>query len=66
MYRRANVNAPFDGYIKIGNVMQDEVGKFLVALLADELDEGLRGELLAQLVCRQPVLRERIVELIHS
>lgn len=36
--------------------MEDEVGKGLVLLLTEELDEGLRGQLLTELVSRQAVL----------
>ena len=46
--------------------MQYEVHEGLVSVLTDELDEGLCGELLPELVRRQPVLRECVVELFED
>ena len=54
--------AALDGNIEIGNVVQAEVGKILPLVLANPLDEAVRGELLAELEGSQAVLREAVVE----
>lgn len=64
--RTAARGAPFDGDVQVGDVVQDKVREDLVAFLADEFDEGLRGQLLPELVRRQPVLRECVVELFED
>lgn len=51
-----------DGNVQVGNVVQDEVGKLLVLVLANPLDEAAGRERLAQLVCGQTVLGEAVVE----
>ena len=56
-------DAPLDGNVQIRQVVQDEVDQRLVLLLAEPVDKGLRRELLALLVRRQPVLREAVVPL---
>lgn len=55
---------PLDGEIYVSEVMQDEVGESFVALLANELDEGLGRQLIAQLVCRQAILGKGIVKVV--
>lgn len=54
--------AALDGDVKVGDVVQAEVGELLVVVLAEPLDEAVGGELLAQLVGRQAVLAEAEVE----
>lgn len=54
--------ATLDGDIEVSKVVQAEVGKLLPLVLADPLDEAAGGELLAELVRRQAVLREAVVE----
>lgn len=46
--------------------MEDEVGKFFVALLADVVNKSLRCKLLAELVGGQTVFSESIVEHVHN
>lgn len=57
-----NKRAALDGDVEVGNVVQAEVGKLLPLVLADPLDEAVGRELLAQLVRRQAVLGEAVVE----
>ena len=54
--------APLDRNIQVRNVVQDEVGKLLVLVLANPLDEAAGLQRLALLEGRQPVLREAEVE----
>lgn len=51
-----------DGDVEIGNVVQAEVGKLLVPVLANVLDEAVRGQLLAELEGLEAVLGEAVVE----
>lgn len=51
-----------DGYLEVGNVVQDEFHQLLVRVLADVLDEAVRGELLIELVRCQAVLGKGEVE----
>lgn len=55
-------SAALDGDVEIGNVVQTEVGKFLVAVFANELDEAVGRQFLAQLECLQAVFGEAVVE----
>lgn len=57
-----NEGAALDGDVEISNVVEDEVGKLLVLLLANELDEGVRLEGFAELEGSQAVLGEAEVE----
>ena len=61
--RGRGAGLPFDWNIQVGNVVQNEVHKRLVSLLAEELDERLRWQGLAKFVGDETVLSERIVEL---
>lgn len=54
--------SPLDGDVEVGDVVQAEVGEFLVLGLADPADEAVGGEGLAQLVGREAVLGEAVVE----
>lgn len=66
--RRAGAEAkraahpPLDGDLEVCHVVEDELDHRLVLLLAEELDEGLRGERLASLERGEPVLRKAIVK----
>ena len=53
---------PLDGNVEISKVAQDEVHEGLVPIFTEELDERLRWQLFAQLVSREAVLPERVVE----
>ena len=53
---------PLDGNVEISKVAQDEVHEGLVLIFTEELDERLGWELFAQLVSREAVLPERVVE----
>lgn len=57
-----NKGSSLDRDVQVGNVVQDEVGKLLVLVLTNPLDEAVGGERLAQLVCGQAVLGEAVVE----
>lgn len=57
-----NERAALDGDVEISNVVEDEVGKLLVLLLANELDERVRLEGLAELEGSQAVLGEAEVK----
>ena len=46
--------------------MQDEVCEYLIPVLADEGDERLRRQLVAQLVRCQAILGKREVELVEN
>lgn len=54
--------AALDGEVEVGDVMEAEVGEFLVLVLADPLDEGVGLEGLAELVGSEAVLGEAKVE----
>lgn len=54
--------APLDGDVEIGDVVEAEVGKLLVLVLADPADEVVGVEGLAQLEGRESVLGEAEVE----
>ena len=62
--RVISCNSPLYGNIEIGDVAQTEIGKRFVTLLAKELDERLRGELLAQLIRREAVLAKEIIKIV--
>lgn len=57
-----NKGSSLDGDVQVGNVVQDKVGKLLVLILTNPLDEAVGGERLTQLVCGQAVLGEAVVE----
>ena len=51
-----------DGDVEVGNVVQAEVGKLLVLVLTNVLDEAVGGQLLAELESLETVLGEAVVE----
>lgn len=51
-----------DRDVEVGNVVQAEVGKLLVFVLANVLDEAVGGQLLAELEGLETVLGEAVVE----
>lgn len=55
-------SSSLNGDVKVGNVVQEELDKLLVRLLADPLDKALRSERCAHTVCGQTVLGEAEVE----
>ncbi len=57
-----NKSTPFDRDIQISNVVQHELHKLLVAVLANILDEGVGGEWTTELVGGQAVLGEAEIE----
>ena len=60
----ANIHAPLYWDINVREVVQYEVHEGLVPILAEELDERLRGELLAQLIRREAVLAKEIIKIV--
>lgn len=59
-------HSPLDGDVQVGNVVEDELYHLLVVLLTEVPDEGLGRELLTELVGRQAVLGEAVVEVIDD
>lgn len=55
-------SSPLDGDVEVGDVVQAEVCELLVLGLADPADEAVGGEGLAELVGREAVLGEAVVE----
>lgn len=55
-------SSPLDGDVEVGDVVQAKVCELLVLGLADPADEAVGGEGLAQLVGREAVLGEAVVE----
>lgn len=55
-------DAPLDGDVEVGNVVEDEADELLVLVLAEVLDEALALERLAELDRRQAVLSEAVVK----
>lgn len=46
--------------------MKNKIDHELIALFANEIDEGLRRKLLSKLVCNQSVLSKTVVELVQN
>jgi hypothetical protein len=61
-----NGYSPLDGDIHVGNVVQEELDELFVLVLSDPLDEGLRSELLTELVRGQSVLGETVVKVVDD
>ena len=54
--------AALDGDLEVGNVVEDKLDELLVVVLAEPLDEGVGGQLLATLVGSEAVLGKGKVE----
>lgn len=60
----SNLNVPPDRDLNIGKVVEEELDKLLVLLLAEELDERLRLEGLSELDGSESILGKAVVEVL--
>ena len=65
LHSKAARNAPHDRQIELADVAQDKLDHLLVLFLADPANKRLRGQLYAQPVGNQAVLRKAIVEAVN-
>lgn len=57
---------PLDWDIEVSDVMKKEVNEFLISFLAQEIDEGLRWQLLSEFIGSQAIFSKGVIEFIED